>query len=600
MLRSVLFTFVSVLLFCLPALAEVPAGVPAKKRALFEELESEIQKMKAGETDEAPCPAPDALRKPSPYPYLDHHGYFRFRSTGYHRLHLGTQSITNGVTTSAFAPPLTENLVNNEAGGDFTANQVGSSNSEDWIADANIRLRWSPALHLTPDLAVFVQFDMLDNLVLGSTPDFAGYERRADVPLAAFTDGQVPPSNGVNGWQDSVRVRQAYGEWVLPLLGTIQVGRMADHWGLGIMANDGQDPDADYGDFVDRLALLLPFEHVKFRLTYDWIFEGVTDASPDSLIGQAHDLDDADDVRQFTLAIFDRPLSDEERRARAHRLTVLHKPVFDWGLYTRFRAQNFDVSASSYDEYMAGDIGYGEVRLVPRDAWMVTPDLWLRFQMNPNADWHIRIEAEAAMVYGEIENALMVNAPSTAVELMQFGGVLQAEARWKELSFGLESGFATGDNTGGFGYSDGSQLSWQNASGATVVNNELTAFQFDRDFHTDLILYRHVIGGVTNSFYMKPWIAYDFLAGDEDALGMQLSTMYARAVEADGTPGQSPNLGVEIDFSLFFGQKNTFHMALDWGTLIPMRGLDRAETEAYPSKASKWAMLLRTRLIWQF
>lgn len=569
--------------------------IPQKKRGLYEELDREIQKMKSHETDEEPCPV--ALQPTTrAYPFLEHHGMFRFRTHGYFRMHLGTQDADRGVTTSAFEPPLTENRINNDPSGEFASSGVGSSRSEDWLGDANIRLRYTPSLHITKDLAIHAQLDLLDNLVLGSTPDYGGYLGRADVPLVLYSDGQVPPTPGVNSWQQSLQVRQAYGEWVLPLA-VVRLGRQADHWGLGMVANGGQEPDSDYGDFVDRAALLMPFNGFKLMLAYDWVWEGVTSAGSADLAGPVHDLDDADDVRQVVVQLFDRPITDEERSYRQNRLHVLRKPVFDWGAYVSWRSQRLDVHGDDYVAWLDGAKETSAIRLVPREAWSVTPDLWMRFLYNPTIDWALRVELEAAMVIGSIENVLMHDQTDASADLMQYGGVIQTEARYKQLSFGVEGGLASGDETGGFATYGAHALYSEGEGGAVDVNRELTGFGFDRDYRPDLVLYRYVIGGVTNSFYVKPWVSYDFLAGDEGSLGLSLATLYSRALETAGTPGGSANLGTEIDLSVFFGQSERFLATLDWGVLVPLAGLDRA---APTHKEASWATILRARVIWTF
>ena len=46
-----------------------------------------------------------------------------------------------------------------------------------------------------------------------------------------------------------------FGE-VKAIFGNLRFGRMASHWGMGIVANGGTHLDSDYGDYVDRVMLL--------------------------------------------------------------------------------------------------------------------------------------------------------------------------------------------------------------------------------------------------------------------------------------------------------------------------------------------------------
>src|SRR5690606_36731967 len=133
-----------------------------------------------------------------------------------------------GTGTSAIPAPITEYVVNNEGTSAF-GEAVGSDDGTT-IASANIRFRYSPTIHVARSMRIHATVDFLYNVVLGSTPDYAGYLLRPDVPLVAFSDADVPPASGVNGFQDGVRVKEAYAEWQPAFL--LRVGRQASHWGL--------------------------------------------------------------------------------------------------------------------------------------------------------------------------------------------------------------------------------------------------------------------------------------------------------------------------------------------------------------------------------
>ena len=60
-----------------------------------------------------------------------------------------------------------------------------------------------------PSVRAAATVDLLDNLVMGSTPDFEGGFVRADVPLVFFSDGQRSPSAGQFGLQDAIRLKVA-------------------------------------------------------------------------------------------------------------------------------------------------------------------------------------------------------------------------------------------------------------------------------------------------------------------------------------------------------------------------------------------------------
>ena len=53
--------------------------------------------------------------------------------------------------------------------------------------------------------------------------------------LTAFSQGQIPPSDGFNALKDSILVKRVWGEVMTPL-GLLRFGRMGSQWGLGLLA----------------------------------------------------------------------------------------------------------------------------------------------------------------------------------------------------------------------------------------------------------------------------------------------------------------------------------------------------------------------------
>ena len=104
------------------------------------------------------------------------------------------------------------------------------------------------------------QIDLLDNLVLGSTPQ--GFYSRL-----GFDEGtQVPPERGSTSFTDSVVVKRAWGEYTTPL-GELRFGRMPDHWGLGMLYNAGDGYDDDYQSTIDRFLVTTGFRSLDLVLS---------------------------------------------------------------------------------------------------------------------------------------------------------------------------------------------------------------------------------------------------------------------------------------------------------------------------------------------
>ncbi|MBN9166610.1 MAG: TIGR04551 family protein, partial [Myxococcales bacterium] len=193
-------------------------------------------------------------------PIVEVHGYFRTRGELFHNFALGRHPGLDGDGQNLWAQPRDNTFTNQRgkreqvllcqepnAAGQFSECYDKSQ------ATANLRLRLNPEIHISDNLRIMTQIDLLDNLVLGSTPDAyalrpsgvgtTGYSPAVNgyngyAPLGAFTTTQGPPTAGVNGYRNSIDVQRAWAEYLTPV-GQLRFGRMPTHWGLGMVANAG-------------------------------------------------------------------------------------------------------------------------------------------------------------------------------------------------------------------------------------------------------------------------------------------------------------------------------------------------------------------------
>ena len=172
--------------------------------------------------------------------------------------------------------------------------------------------------------------------------------------------------------------------------------------------------------------------------------------------------------------------------------------------------------------------------------------------------------------------------------MFQYGGVLQGEYRLMDgaLQIRGETGFASGDKTPGMGNRpgrrgsgsngetqrgdiDGPQYSCQ-TTGA-CQDNQIRNFRFNRDYRVDMILWREIMGGVTDALYIKPGVTYTI----GDGIHLFGDVIYSRAVFQESTPSSSdPNLGIEANIGARYETEDGFFAQLRWGILFPMAGLD--------------------------
>jgi len=547
----------------------------AKKKIVesIEEIERAFERTSATPGYKAPREKTDRVF------WIEHRGMFRFRPDFLFRGHLDTHTFVNGQTvgTSRVPPPITENFVNNE-GNPFDADAVGGQD-DDTLAGVNIRFRYEPILHIASSLRLGAQLDLLDNLVLGSTPIYGNYS----APLAIFSQGQEPPMSGVNGWADSVRVKQAYGVWDMPL-GTLRVGRQSFHWGLGMVHNAGAGYDDNYGDYVDRALwqVRVPHFNLYTQLMWDYVATGPTSDQASEFLGQAYDATRQDDVRQFGVSIFRRALTEKERATRYQRIHHLGKAYWEWGLLYQFRTQTL---LPDQDE-ASNQAGAGA-----RDAMLHLPDLWLSMHMKPSVNSYFTLDLELALVYGNISNGITDGSGNDAQDILQYGLATRMAytTTGDQFTLGLDAGFASGDDQGEQGISG-------------LVDPERTGFQFDRDFKVDQILFREVLGSIHNAYYIKPWVQWDFIAEQDVDFALRADLEYAGAVQAAATPSGSSTLGYELDVSVFYLEAGRLQAGISAALLFPGGALDlvMGYQDSLEAKEADWAMRFHGHLVWMY
>jgi uncharacterized protein (TIGR04551 family) len=131
-------------------------------------------------------------------------------------------------------------------------------------------------------------------------------------------------------------------------------------------------------------------------------------------------------------------------------------------------------------------------------------------------------------------------------------------------------------------------------------NNAIHRFAFDPDYHVDLILFRRILGTVNNATYFKPGVSYDIV----DNFGARVDIMYAMANRPVAYPGNSYNLGLEIDAQLMYkNEEEGFYAGLVYGVLFPFAGLGLPASiygTQYAKESPDIAQTFQARLIVKF
>ena len=356
----------------------------------------------------------------------------------------------------------------------------------------------------TSGFEVQMSFDIFDGLLAGDTArDFQGlgWDGRS---LKLSTD------------HTGFAFRSLFAEFRLPI-GQVSIGQMPSHWGLGMVANSGNDEDAPdfgdvrFGDIVERALFatkpLLPLFGPR---------------------GFANDVVVAVGV-------------DLVYRDRFASLVQRNGGGLEWGdaawqglaaaIWTPDEATRVGFSATRRVQQFAKDAGNLHIWIFDGTA---------RTSHNyPALDLQVTLEGEAAAVTGGTSHATNLNATSS-VKIAQQGFTGRVRFGLPQLEAELEAGYASGDSN--------------------PFDDASTGFSFNRDYKVGLVLWDEVLlfqsqnaaarlsdpnlvgrppngvdllptqGAVANALYLKPTVRWRpaFFDGKVRVVG---SVLWARAPE---------------------------------------------------------------------
>lgn len=538
-------------------------------------------------------------------PIVEWHGTFRARGELFYKFHLGRRDLPSAALfprpVDHYYLPLTGVTLGMERGAArCTPDEVGSGPEsgfrdatqgcdDNTNAGANLRFRLDPEFHVSDNLRVITQIDLLDNLTFGSTPN--GYSSRGSsvaqrggyAPLSFFDSDASAPSDR-NSLRDSIVVKRVWAEWVTPL-GQLRFGRMPNHWGLGMVNNSGDGPDDDYQSTIDRAQIITGLKSLDLYVSaaMDFPNEGPSSDALSLERGQPFDIAQLDDVNQYTFSVA-RKKNPELLQAALNK----NQLVLNGGAQLVYRHQT--LAADLEGDCSTGSAALAcpsaglnhDIRFVRRGARMWQPDLWLQLLYQG-----FRFEAEVAGVLGSIDNVSNTLTPDTDYDLRSWGFATEIEQKLAEnkLSLGFKFGWASGD-------ADVESL----APGAGLQNQNgdrtISTFRFHPSYALDLILYRNILTRVQGTYYFRPSVKYDFLRDPNgQKLGGGLAAIWSRASQFMQAPGHDRDLGVELNGQLYFQSKDGslnddpsrvggFFAKLEYAVLFPMAGLGYTRNEA--------------------
>lgn len=540
---------------------------------------------------EPPASDPTLATWTSPRPVFSLNGYFRVRGEYMDNFALGRIPLDRLAPGDPFARWI--QIDNAPPGGGGVLPQGGctgppaSPASQDQRCNgtattrfANMRLRLQPTLSLSDNIRVHMMVDAFDNLVLGSTPEVKSVDqfgqipgRAPGVPVDTLTQTSAPPESFRNTVGDALLVRRVWGEVTNSTIGQLRFGRMGHQWGLGMLWNAGEGTnilgtalDSDFQSEIDRIQLIGKFKGIFFGVSWDFANKGYIYDPVEDIQAIPRDASRLDDTRQWSFLVA-RRLDPINRKKQLDR----GKWVINGGAYFIYRSQFLSTSTAP----LLGTPTDIENSFVRRDAKVYIPDGWLQVLWKD-----LRLELEFAGIFGQIQNLSPGEFPPTAegakFKLRQWGVALEGEIRFlnKKLGVFLKTGAASGDP-------DVVGLSqYEDLASQPVGKKNVTNFSFHPDYRIDLILWRQIMGRIAGAYYLAPGIGYDILRSDFGrVLGARVDFIYSRALYQQQTYSSEPNLGAEIDVSIYYRTENGpqftdgFFTAFQFGALFPLNGL---------------------------
>lgn len=429
------------------------------------------------------------------------------------------------------------------------------------------RLRLRPRLMLAKSVDIVANLDLLAGQVYG------------DTSRAAAEALWVPRDR--NAFSGRSALRELYLEW-RSVAGVLRVGQMHSTWGLGIVANDGEDrpdnfQDTFHGDRVERVQFT--FRPATWGTEAPWA-QGLHVSVAGDLVFRDDnaDLVAGDKAWQVIGAVF-------------WKGPALARWDAFGGVYVAYRNQRYDdgdrLEATLVDVATRHDVEVGDSGV------------------------HLVAEAEGAALVGHTNSVRMERAPD-GVDVASYAlvGRLSTVVPKAHLTGSLEVGFASGDRD--------------------PRDDKARAFTMDPDYQAGMILFQEVLGrssawaasrisdpalvavppkgwervptqgGITNAVYLYPRVKWSPLKG----LNLHLAFLWARAptavvdpysanVQNGGYPrsyrngAPSKDLGWEVDGGVTYDSPKFFgpfyvRLGLMGGWCRPGSAFDDAQGNSLP------------------
>lgn len=460
------------------------------------------------------------------------------------------------------------------------------------------RIRLQPSVDFNGRASFHMMADAMDGVVLGDNSDLASTALFAGNGGYTGIDGR-PAAN--------FEVKRAWTRFSTPV-GTMIVGRVESHWGMGLVANDGNGfkntwGEAHAGTSFDRVMFatkpISVFSAITGKGNGDiplFFAVGVDRLSEDPLTQYyGYDCDPEDPNDDPRCAEDDDHGSTDERTVDYRRdnwWTEHDDDVWEMAYILIYKGEAVPIGGVGTD-LTAGALALNR-RQPETDSNVWILDGHVKFQRK----W-MYLESEGYMITGSSRAIVLPGGPAEDPlykEVGIYGGVVRGGYNTEDLSLILETGWASGDDD--------------------VADPSFTGRPMNRDYNVGLILYDQVIervtryswgdvdglysnGGVYNSMYVFPSVRYQLIPG----WNLHAAFLAVQPHKPDGAriafddDSDARLLGWEVDAALKIDFQEHMRFSTEAGYA---RVTDRLPVEQYGLTKDGAVWTVQSRIAYEF
>ena len=189
-------------------------------------------------------------------------------------------------------------------------------------------------------------------------------------------------------------------------------------------------------------------------------------------------------------------------------------------------------------------------------------DAWVRVT-HP----YLRLEAEVAYTIQKIDQPSLIP-----------GFLLRDPIRSNQLGIAFESEAGSPDGPVGAGvdagYASGDENSMLGATKLPPPNGRLDTFRFHSDYRIDRILFREILGAVTNAIYVRPHARLRLFRIATGEASVQVAAVSSWAAAANSTPSGNRGSAWRSIRAWFSRARTASYTAIDYAALVPFSGFD--------------------------